>query len=92
MFRVVHPAARFFGLVTFPFLQLVAEASRVADLRLRMMALGKASPDEMLLMVTEKIEAFERAGHILVGGGSASHVVDNYRKIVAANLERLSGR
>lgn len=43
-------------------------------------------------MVTGKIEAFERAGRILVGGGSASHVVDNYRKIVAANLERLSGR
>ena len=79
-------------MVAFSFLQLLAEASQVIDIRLRMMALGKASPNEVLLMVTEKIEAFERAGHILVRGGSAAHVVDNYRKVVAANFERLSSR
>jgi len=71
---------------------LFADASRVIDLRLRMMALGKATPDELLLMVTEKIEAVHRAGVIIVSGGDASHVVENYCKVVAANIKRLSDR
>jgi hypothetical protein len=46
----------------FSVLQLLTEASRVIELRLGMMAVGKASPNELLLMVTEKVEAFQHAG------------------------------
>jgi hypothetical protein len=44
----------------------------------------------MLLMVTEKINAMEEAKAIMICGGSPSHVIDNYQKIVAANVARLS--
>jgi hypothetical protein len=70
-------------------MSLLAEASRVIELRLRMIALGKATSEELFLMVTEKIEAMEHAGRIIVRGGSPALVVDNYRRIVAANVERL---
>jgi hypothetical protein len=54
-----------------------------------MMALGEATPDEMLLMVTETIK--EHASGTMIRGGDLVLVVDNYRKIVAANVARLSG-
>jgi hypothetical protein len=76
--------------IAFSILSLLTEASQVIELRLRMMALGKATPDEMLLMVTEKLEALEHAGRIIVRNGDPALVVDNYRKIVAANIKRLS--
>jgi hypothetical protein len=50
----------FFSVVT-----LLTEASRVIEIRLGMMAQGKASPSEMLLMVTEKIEAMQHAAQIM---------------------------
>jgi hypothetical protein len=74
----------------FSVLQLLTEASRVIELRLGMMAVGKASYDELLLMVTEKVEAFQQAGWTMLRGGSASVVVDNYRKVVGENMKRLS--
>lgn len=77
-------------MIALTLLQLLAEASRVVDIRVRMMAAGKASSDEMFLMVTEKMEAMEHAGRVLMGGGSPELVVANYRKIVAANVVRLS--
>jgi hypothetical protein len=43
---------------------LMADAARVIEIRLRMMALGTSTPDEMFLMVTEKIEAMEQAKKI----------------------------
>jgi hypothetical protein len=55
-----------------------------------MMALGKSTPVEMLLMVTEKINAMDEAHAILIRGGSPSLIIDNYQKIVAANVARLS--
>ena len=55
------------------------------------MALGEATPDEMLLMVTETIKALEHASGVMMRGGDLALVVDNYRKIVAANVARLSG-
>jgi hypothetical protein len=77
-------------MIVFAVLELFAEASRVIELRLHMMATGRATPQEMLLMVTEKIQAMDHAGRILARGGSPIAVIDNYRKIVASNVERLS--
>ena len=78
-------------MLIFSSMTLMAEAAGVIEIRLRMMALGKATPDEMLLMVTEKIKALEHANGIMIRGGDLALVVDNYRKIVAANVVRLSG-
>jgi hypothetical protein len=69
---------------------LMADAARVIEIRLRMMALGTSTPDEMFLMVTEKIEAMEQAKQIFIRGGDSSLVIENYQKIVAANVARLS--
>lgn len=76
----------------FSVLTLLTEASRVIEIRLGMMAQGKASPSEMLLMVTEKIEAMQHAAQTIFSGGNPSAVVDNCNRIVAANVERLSLR
>ena len=77
-------------LMLFPMLTLTMDAARVIEIRLQMMALGKSSPDEMFLMVTEKIDAMEQAKTIIVRGGDPSHVIENYQKIVSANVSRLS--
>jgi hypothetical protein len=69
---------------------LMVEAARVVEMRLRMIALGKGTPDEMFLMVTEKLDAMEEAKAIIIRGGDPSLVIDEYRKIVAANVARLS--
>ena len=66
------------------------EATRVIELRLRLMALGRNAPDEIFLMVTEKIDALEQATSVIIRGGDPSLIIDNYRKIVAANVARLS--
>ena len=79
-------------MIIFSVLTLLTEASRVIDIRVRMMAQGKASPEEMRLMVTEKADAFSHAIQTLMRGGAPELVVDNYRRIVAANVERLSQR
>ena len=55
-----------------------------------MMALGRNAPDEIFLMVTEKIDAREHAKSVISRGGNPSLIIDNYRKIVAANVARLS--
>lgn len=75
----------------FPMITLMTDAARVIEIRLRMMALGKSTTDEMFLMVTEKIKAMEQAKTIIIRGGNPSHVIDHYQKIVAANVARLSG-
>ena len=69
---------------------LMADAARVIEIRLRMMALGTATPEEMFLMITEKMEAMEHAKGIINQGGNIALVVDNYQKIVAANVASLS--
>jgi hypothetical protein len=73
----------------FPMLTVMADAARVIEIRLGMMALGKSTPDEMFLMVTEKIEAMEQAKAIMIRGGDPSLVIANYQKIVSANVARL---
>lgn len=74
----------------FPLMTLMADASRVIEMRLRMMALGQSTPGEMFLMVSEKMNAMEEAGAIIARGGNPSLVIANYQKIVAANVARLS--
>ena len=74
-----------------PLMVLMADASRVVELRLRMMALGQSTPGEMFLMVSEKMNAMEEARAIIARGGNPSLVIANYQKIVAANVARLSG-
>jgi hypothetical protein len=79
-------------LLLFPLMTLMADAARVIEIRLRMMAYGKSTPDEMFLMITEKIEAMEQAKKIFIRGGDPALVLENYQKIVAANVARLSGK
>ena len=74
----------------FPVMTLMMDAARVIEIRLRMMALGKSTPDEMVLMVTEKLGALETATAIMMRGSSPSLVIDHYQKIVEANVARLS--
>ena len=77
-------------LLFFPLMTLLADAARVIEMRLRMMALGQSTPDEMVLMVSEKMNALEEARAIIARGGDPSLVIANYQKIVAANVARLS--
>jgi hypothetical protein len=79
-------------LMLFPLMTLMADAAQVIEIRLRMMALGQSTSDEMFLMVTEKIDAIEQAKKIIIRGGDPSLVIENYQKIVAANVARLSER
>jgi hypothetical protein len=72
-------------------MMLALDAAKVMEMRLRMIASGRGTPSEMLLMISEKLDAMEEARRILVRGGEPSLVIDNYRKIVAANVARLSG-
>jgi hypothetical protein len=74
----------------YPLLMLMADVLQVIEMRIRLVALGKGTSDEMFLMVTEKIEALDNARAILIRGGDPARVLDNYRKIVAANVARLS--
>jgi hypothetical protein len=75
----------------FPLMTLMADAARVIEIRLGMMALGQGTPGEMFLMVSEKMNAMEEAKAIIARGGNPSLVIENYQKIVAANVARLSG-
>ena len=77
-------------LMLFPMMTLMMDAARVIEIRLRMMAAGQSTPNEMLLMVAEKISALEEARVIIARGGNSSHVIQNYQKIVGANVARLS--
>ena len=74
-----------------PLMTLMADAARVIEIRIRMMALGQSTPAEMFLMVSEKMNAMEQAKAIIARGGNPSLVIENYQKIVAANVARLTG-
>jgi hypothetical protein len=74
----------------FPVMTLMVEAARIIEMRLRMIAVGKGTSDETFLMVTEKPDAMAQAKVIVIRGGNPSFIIDNYRKIVAANVARLS--
>jgi hypothetical protein len=74
----------------FRLITLTAGAAQVIEIRLRMMALGVSTSDELLLMVTEKIDAMEEARTIIMRGGHPFLIIENYHRIVAANAARLS--
>ena len=59
----------------FPVMTLMVEAARVIEMRLRMIALGKGTSEEMLLMVTEKVEAMKQAKKIIIRGGPSSSTI-----------------
>ena len=68
------------------------EAMDVVGLRLMQIALGRGTPAEAQLMVTEKMAAFAEAAVTLATGGSAHKVLRRYRTHVQANERRLSRR
>jgi hypothetical protein len=68
---------------------LALDAVKVIERRMQLMAHGKCTWDELTLMFAEKLDAVADAKAILVGGGDPSLVIDNYRRIVAANAARL---
>ena len=78
-------------MLIFSLMTLMADAARVIEIRFQMMALGKSTPAEMLLMVSEKMDAMEETKAIIARGGNPSLVIENYQRIVAANVARLSG-
>jgi hypothetical protein len=71
-------------------LTFTIESLQVIDLRLRLIAAGKGTSDEIFLMVNEKMEALTQARTIIIRGGDSTEILANYRKIVAANALRLS--
>lgn len=73
-----------------PAMMLALEAGNVIGTRLTRVCFGGSGAfSECQLMVTEKIEAAFEAGAILARGGDSSEIIDNYRKLVAANALRL---
>jgi hypothetical protein len=78
--------ATFLEVQVVPMMTLMLDGVRVIEI---VFGCGKSTPDEMLLMVTEKKNAMEEADAIVIRGGSPSHVIENYQKIVAANVARM---
>ena len=68
---------------------LALDTVAVIEKRMQLMARGKCTWDEFTLMFAEKLEAVADARTIILGGGHPNLVMDNYRKIVAANVVRL---
>jgi hypothetical protein len=68
---------------------LSLEAQNVVGMRLAQIALGRGTPAEAQLMVTEKMLAFMEATATVATGGSVHTVVDGYRRHVQANASRL---
>jgi hypothetical protein len=71
---------------------LALEAAKVMEARVQMLARGTCTSDELFLMVSEKLDAMEQARVIIVRGGQPEMIIENYRKIIAANAARLSMR
>lgn len=68
---------------------LSLEAWTVIGLRLSQIAMGRSTPAEAQLMMTEKMLAFAEAATTVATGGSAHEVVRGYRKHVLKNVRRL---
>jgi len=68
---------------------LALDAAAVIEKRIQLMTRGKCTWDEFSLMFAEKLDAIADAKAILASGGHPNLVIDNYRKIVAANVVRL---
>lgn len=71
---------------------LVLESQSVIAIRLARLATGgPAAMAEAERMVSEKIVAFGEAATTLAAGGTAHDVVQAYRTLVQANVQRLRG-
>ena len=68
---------------------LAMESQAVIWTRLTEIAMGRGTPAETMLMVTEKVSAFAEAATTIAMGGSAHKVVKGYRRHVRANVRRL---
>ena len=68
---------------------LAVEAHSVIAMRLAQIAVGRGSPAETQLMITEKMRALAQAATTVASGGSARKVVRGYRRTVRANAKRL---
>lgn len=69
---------------------LAVEAQQVMHLRLHRLGIGGSTAvEEASLMVREKIETFVDTIGAAMAGGSFESVVDDYRIVVRANIERL---
>jgi hypothetical protein len=70
---------------------LALEASEVIRLRLEKLARCEAdAPDEVHLMVNEKIAAAFEAGFSWLSGATPGAIICRYREHVAANARRLA--
>jgi hypothetical protein len=78
-------------LVWYSMMTLMADALQVVDIRLRQLIAGEGTPADVFLMVTEKMDAAAEARTIFLRSGDCNQVVDHYRRIVSANIQRLSG-
>jgi hypothetical protein len=70
---------------------LAIEAQSVIAMRLAQIAMGRGTPAEAQLMVTEKMLAFSEAVALVAAGASTHRVVRGYRRKVRANAKRLRG-
>ncbi|MGO9356749.1 MAG: hypothetical protein ACLP1D_03635 [Xanthobacteraceae bacterium] len=69
---------------------LALEAQTVIVLRALKIAGGDHdAAHEARLMMAEKVDAAWEAAHSLSTGGTAAAVIDRYRDLVAANVQRL---
>ena len=55
-------------------LTLMADALEVMDMRVRQIAAGSGTSNEMFLMVREKLDAASAAGSIIIRGGDCGQV------------------
>jgi hypothetical protein len=68
---------------------LAIESHSVIAMRLTQIAVGRGTPAETQLMLTEKMLAFAEATAQIVGGATTQAVVTGYRRKVRANAKRL---
>jgi hypothetical protein len=66
------------------------EAQRVISLRLAQIVMGRGSPAEAQLMMSEKILALMDAATNVAAGGSAHTIMEDYQRRVQANARRLT--
>ena len=70
---------------------LALESNRVIELRIaKLMRGGKGAQREAHRKVSEKMLADAKVGTSLMAGASGDEIVEQYRRKVAANAERLS--
>jgi hypothetical protein len=70
---------------------MTLEASNVISMRLQMFCKGDAQAlRESELMVSEKMNAFTRAGFDIMAGASNAMIRNNFRAAIQANEARLS--